>query len=321
MKKAILLATLAIVAIAGCTVPNVSNIFPVTNTVIGGTGMVMTSYAADQSEVYSSQTDRIMMTVSNAGGHLVPYTEALVYLTGSALNPSCTDTKTCWTGASTQIQYFTPKDMKPADPIRDIPADEKTFTWSYTSPNISRGEQNSYLFIGRVYYDYQTKVTGNIWVYTQDEADAQRAAGKSLQTSTWSATAGPVAVVAKATQDPVVLYGTENTITLVIKVSNAGGGVLYQKGSITDYDSAAESNLKLTADELNRVSISGSVGGTDLPPSCSGPQELVGGKPLTLTCDVALSTTPTTFQGYPITITADYGYYTEQSTSVTVSGR
>lgn len=316
MNKAILLATLAIVAVAGCTNVNIPNIFQTTTTVIGGTGMAITDFSADQSEVYSNQTDRIMMTVSNAGGFLVPMDKALVYLTGSALSPSSTNKAIYWTGTSSQIQQFT-KDMKPADPVRDIPADEKTFTWTYTSPDISNVQ--SYLFIGRVYYDYETTVTGNVWVYTQDESDAARAAGKTLNTATWSATSGPVAVVAKVTQDPVILYGSENTITLVIKVSNAGSGVLYESG-VLDYTTTYPDDLKLTANQINRVDIEGNVAGNPLPSTCTGVQELVGGKTLTLTCDVTI-TPPATFQGFPITITADYGYFSERTASVTVSGR
>jgi hypothetical protein len=209
--------------------------------------------------------------------------------------------------------------MKPADTIRDIPADEKTFTWSYTSPNISKGQQTSYLFIGRTYYDYETTVSGNVWVYTQDEVDAERAAGKTLLQSTWSATSGPVALVVKATQDPVILYSSENTITLIIKVSNAGSGVLYQSGVI-NYGTTNPDDLKLTADQINRVTIGGNIAGNALPSTCTGTQELVGGKTITLTCDITI-TAPATFQSFPITITADYGYFSERTTSVTVSGR
>lgn len=318
MKKAILLATLAIVAVAGCTNVSIPTIFQPTTTVIAGTGMVMTDFSADQAEVFGSQSDRIMMTVSNKGGHSVPDSDSLVYLTGSALINSGTASPIYWTTSANLIQKFG-KEMKPADPIRDTPADEKIVSWSLTAPNISKGQQTPYLFIGRIYYDYQTKVTGNIWVYSESEADAARASQRTLNTATWSATSGPVAVVAKVTQDPIILYGSDNKFTLVIKVSNAGGGVLYQKGAI-DYTTTNPDDLKLTIDQLNRVTIAGDVAGNALPAECTGVQELIGGKDLTLTCDVTI-TPPATFQGFPITVTADYGYFTERSSSVTVSGR
>jgi hypothetical protein len=280
--------------------------------------MVISDFTPDQAEVFGGQTDRIMMTVSNKGGHSVPDTDSLVYLTGSAVSLSG-DSSLYWTGSTETLIKKFGKEMKPADSIRDTPADEKTLSWSLQAPNVSRGEQQTYLFIGRAYYDYQTKVSGNAWVYSETEADAARAAGRTLNAATWSATSGPVAVTAKLTQDPVVLYGSENKITLVIKVSNAGSGVLYKKDSI-DYSTTNPDDLALTQDEINRVTIGGNVAGASLPAECTGDQELVGGKDLTLTCDVTI-TTPATFVGVPIVITADYGYFSERTASVTVSGR
>ena len=320
MKKTILLATLAVLLVAGCTNVQIPNILQ-TNTVIGGTGMVISDFSVDQAEVFGGQTDRIMMTVSNKGGHSVPDGESLVYLTGSAVSLNG-DKNIYWTGSTESLIKKIGKEMKPADTVRDTPADEKTITWSLAAPNVSRGEQTSYLFIGRVYNDYQTKITGNIWVYSETEADTAKTAGRALNTATWSATSGPVAINARLTQDPVVLIGTENTMTLVIKISNSGSGVIYQKGAI-DYSTTDPNALALTSDEINRVIVSGNVAGTTLPTECTNsgqPIEMIGGKDLTLTCDVTI-TPPATFQGYPISIVADYGYYSERTASVTVSGR
>jgi hypothetical protein len=318
MNKGVLLAILSVVLVAGCVQGEIP-FLQTTTTVLGGTGMVMTDFTPDQTEVYGGQTNRIMMTVSNKGGHSVPDVDSLVYLTGSALELAGDDTL-YWTqtDGETLIKKFG-KEMKPYDPVRDIPADEKTFSWTLAAPDITAGQQTDYLFIGRVYYDYETRVTGNIWVYSEAEADAARAAGRTLNKATWSATAGPVAVNARVTQDPVVLYAGEDSFTLVIKVSNAGGGVLYESGFL-DYSTSDPDALALTTNELNRVTVDGSVGGVALPGTCTGTHELVGGKDLTLTCDVTI-TPPATFQGFPITITADYGYFTERTATVSVSGR
>jgi hypothetical protein len=322
MNKTILIATLAIVFVAGCTQANLTSIFQqTTNTVIAGAGMVMTDFSADQTDVFGGQSDRIIMTVDNMGGHSVPDSASLVYLTGSAVSLSG-DNTIYWTGPTETLIKKFGKEMKPADPIRDTPADEKTISWSLKAPNVSKGQKTTYLFIGRVYYDYQTKVNGNIWVYSQTEADAAKAADKTLNKATWSATSGPVAINAKVSQDPVILYAGENTITIIIKVSSVGGGVLYRQGAI-DYTITDPNNLALTENDINRVLIGGNVAGTPLPSDCTNtgqPVELIGGKDVTLTCDVTI-TPPATFQGYPISITADYGYFNERTASVIVSGR
>jgi len=320
MNKTILIATLAIVFVAGCTQTNLTTIFQQnTNTFVSGTGLVMTDFSADQPQAYNAQTDRIMVTVSNKGGHTVPATESLIYLTGQALQTNATNKNIYWSTVDYLIKPLGA--LKPADTVRDTPADEKTISWSMTAPNISRGESTSYLFIGRTYYKYETKVNGNVWVYSDTEADAARTSGKTLNKATWSATSGPVAINAKVTQDPVILFSGETTFTLVIKVGNAGGGVLYDQGAITSYATTNPNDLALTSDDINKVDVAVDVEGTPITTGdCVGTKELVGGKDLTLTCDVS-TTRPMTFASLPITITAGYGYYTERTTSITVSGR
>jgi len=318
MNKAILLAVLSTIFVAGCVQGQIP-FLQTTTTVMGGTGMVMTDFSPDETEVYGGQTDRIMMTVSNKGGYSVPDTNSLVYLTGSALDLAGNNA-IYWTQSGTeyQIKKFG-KEMKPYDPVRDIPADEKMITWSLVAPNLVAGQQADYLFIGRVYYDYQTRVSGNVWVYSETEADAARSAGTTMNKATWSATSGPVAINARVTQDPVILYEGEDSLTLVVKVSNVGGGVLYKNGFI-DYSTGSPDALAISSDELNRVNVALNFAGEELSNACTGDFELVGGKDLTLTCDLYIAP-PATFKSYPIAITASYGYYTERTATVSVSGR
>jgi len=242
----------------------------------------------------------------------------LVMLIGSALSLSDT-TGMYWRNSAESIYKHFGKTMTPADPVRDIPASTKSFSWSLTSPTLAAGQSQNYIFIGRVYYDYQTNVGGIVWVYSQAESDAARAANRALNKATFSGTSGPVALTVKASPDPVILSPGETTFTMTIKVSNVGGGTLYRSGGVV-YASGSESTT-LTTDELNRVSISITAPGFTVPATCTGEQELVGGKDLTLTCDMTVNTPPTTFEGFPITVTATYGYFSERTTSVTVTGR
>lgn len=324
MNKSILLATIAVLLVAGCTGPSGIQwpIQQVTPTLIGGAGMVIADFSPYQTEVKSGQTDRILVTVSNKGSHSVPDAESLVYLTGSAVNLTTGADQTLYWTSTTETSLIKKlgKEMKPADPINDIPADEKQISWSLKAPNISTREKKDYLFIGRVYYDYQTKVSGDIWIYSDTEADAAKAASKTLNKATFSSTSGPVAITAKLTQDPVVLYSGDNSITLSLKVGSVGGGVLYKKGAISDYSTTNPDNLNLTSEQINRVTIGIKLAGTSLTNDCTGEKELIGGKELPLTCELTVSR-PATFQSLPIEITADYGYFVERSAMVTVSGR
>jgi hypothetical protein len=320
MNKSILLATIAVLLVAGCTAPSGGQ-WPwqqITTTVVGGAGMVFSDFSADPTSVYSNSNARVMMTVSNKGGAPVADDKSLVFLTGSALKLDDT-TGTYWHSSTETSQYkHFGKTMNPEDIVRGTPADEKTLTWSLTSPNVTKGSTRSDIFIGRVYYDYQTTVTGTVWVYSQSESDASRAAGRTLNKATFSSTSGPVALTAKASPDPIVLATGENTFTMTIKVGNVGGGALYKTGSVT-YTTGSE-DITLTTDELNKVDIAVDAPGMTVS-GCTGEQELVAGKDITLSCDVTITSPPTTFQGYPITIIAIYGYNTERTATVIVSGR
>ena len=203
MNKSILLTTIAVLLVAGCTGGIQLPFQQITTTQVGGAGMVFSDFSVDPTSVFSNSNARVMMTVSNKGGYPVPDTNSLVYLTGSALSLADT-TGIYWHNAAETIFKHFGKTMNPEDTVRGTPADEKTMTWSLTAPNVSKGQTRNDIFIGRVYYDYQTSVTGTVWVYSQSESDAARAASRTLNKATLSATSGPVALTVKTSPDPVI---------------------------------------------------------------------------------------------------------------------
>jgi hypothetical protein len=321
MKKGVLLAILSVVLVAGCVQGQLPSFLQTTTTVIGGTGLVITEFTADPTEIYTDASGRIMVTISNKGGAVVDG-DALFYLTGSGIKNDLSD-NLYWSGrgSTTSVFDYITKTLNPEDPVRGTPAGEQTITYTLTSPTgIAKGTTREDIFIGRLYYDYSTTVSGNVWVYSEAESDAARASDRSLNSATLSSTAGPIALYVKAIPDPVVLAPGEDTFTLQIKVSNVGGGTLYEAGAI-DYASATP-DLSLDAEtELNMVDIdiegSGLTGFAD----CEGVQELVAGKDITLSCDVTVTSPPTTMQSYQLAVTAIYGYMTERTATVSVSGR
>ena len=317
MNKSILLATIAVLLVAGCTTSGVQFPFQqVTTTSGGGNGLVMTDFSPDSSSLSSNSSTRISFTITNAGGAVVPIANSLIYLTGS--NIDLTDSSGIYWHSNTdtsQFKHFT-KDMNPANDNTGTPADEKIISWSLIAPSVSKSQPNrNDIFIGRIYYDYQTTVAGTVWAYTQAESDTAKASGRALSKSTFSSTAGPVALAAKISPDPVV--GTD-TFTLTIKVNNVGGGSLYKAG-IVNYGSGTE-NIALTSDQVNIATIAVSGPGITVGTGCDGDVILPKGLN-TVSCDITLSSPPATFQGYPITIAATYGYYTERTTNVIVTGK
>jgi hypothetical protein len=155
-------------------------------------------------------------------------------------------------------------------------------------------------------------------VYDDTEAEAARAAGKSLYTPSFTYTKGPVGLSITVSPSPIVLYEGESRFTVYIKISNLASGTIYAPGSVSSSD------VGLTMDEINRVDVAVTPGtGLSLVTSdgCQGSdQELVAGRDLTMVCDVTVGSVAT-FQSFPFEVSVSYGYYTERTTSVTVQGK
>jgi hypothetical protein len=318
MKYKILISILATVLIAGCTIPGLEGVVP---TSVGGAGgLEITEFTAEPSPIYSGSKLRITMVVENQGGTTVSNTSSLVYLTGS--NVDFSGDETYWrpsTSGDKPYQYFN-KNMKPADVVKGTPADSKTFTWTLTAPNISAGQTRTDTFYGRTYCDYSTAVNGNVWIYTEGEANAAKASGRATNKASFTSTSGPVGLNVKVSPDPVIYYDTGETFSLYITVSNLATGTIYLKGK--SYSSGIPT---LTETDYNQVVVSVGYDNSKLTLSnsadCTGQQELPAGKSTTLVCDFTVASAPPTFQSYPLTVTADYGYYTERTASVTVQGK
>jgi len=319
MNKSVLLATIAVLLVAGCTQTNGQWPWqPVTTNLVSGTGMVISEFTIDPTSIYGNSNARIMITVSNKGGVSVTNDKSMIFLTGSALELADTS-GVYWHKDGESVYKHFDKTMNPEDVVRETQADEKTITWTLTAPNISKGQTRPDIFIGRVYYDYQTIVSGTVWVYSQSEQEAAKAAGRELNKASLSSTTGPIALTVKVSPDPIISASSDNSFTMTIKISNVGGGALYKAGAVT-YTAGSE-NVELTTDELNKVDIAITAPGMDIGTGCIGEQELVSGKDITLSCDLTISSPPATFKGYPITVAATYGYNTERTATVTVQGR
>ena len=313
MKGKILVSLLAIALISGCSGISIPGVDLTPGTGIGGNGLEITSFSAEPTSAFSNSTVRVMMEVENKGGTTVPDGGSLIYLTGASFSE--------WNDGDSAIYKTIDKEMKAADVIRGVPASTYRLpSTTLTAPSLDAGQTNNYILIGRLYSDYQTNANGNIWVYSETEAEAARAAGRSLYTPSFTYTKGPVGLSVTVSPTPIILYEGENRFTAYIKISNLASGTIYAPDTI-DYSG---SNVALSMDNINRVDVD-VIPGTGLsipdPDGCEGTdQELVAGKDLTMVCDVSVSGVAT-FQSFSFDVSVTYGYYTERTASVTVQGK
>lgn len=314
MKK-ILIPILATVLVSLC-----AGIGPTPTPTVTGLGLEIITFESETLEIYSNGSTSLRMEIENKGEFSVPSASSLIYLMGSSLNLGDTSGFYWYsaTGETSPFKHFN-KEMKSEDPLRGTPPTLSIIRWSLKAPTVSRGQTRPDTFKARVYYDYETTVNGNVWVYSEAEADAAYAAGKELSKSNFDPTEGPIAVTVTVSPDPVVLYGTDNYFNLFIELSNKGGGTLYKKGAVT-YTTPEDINI--TRVELNKVNVTIDKGTADLTiTGCKNEQELIAGRDTTLICDVTIGSPPTTVESYPLAIHVEYGYITEKTIDVTVSGR
>lgn len=326
MKEKILISLLAIALVSGCSgisIPGVPGLTP--GTTGGGKGLEITSFSAEPATVYSGNTVRVSLDVQNLGGTSVLKNDpqAFVYLTGSNMNLGSTNS-IYWRGgtATTDKQScrsFT-RNMTAADVVKGTEGRLETIKWNLIAPDVEPGQTRTDTIIGRVYTDYETALNGNIWVYQESEADAAKASGRSLNRATFTSTSGPVAVEATVNPDPVIIYSDgEKTTTLTVRISNTASGTIYASGVET---CGTNGPTTIDVNDLNKVDINVEAPDFDGVTNCNSEQpELIAGKPTTVVCDLTVNKDVPTFKSFPISITVDYGYYTERTTSVVVQGK
>jgi hypothetical protein len=307
MKSKLLITVLSILLVSGCV--DLGDLGGQVG--VSGNGLEITSFTAEPSSVFSGSSVRLVMEVENLGGTTVAQEDGLVYLTGSSFDE--------WSGSNAVFESFS-RDMRAEDVVRGVPASTDRISRTVTAPDLQAGQTRNDIFIGRVYSDYQTSANGNVWAYSEAEAEAARAAGRTLYTPSFTYTKGPVGLSISVTPTPLILYEGEDTFTVFIKISNLASGTIYAPNTIN----YGGNSVALTMDQINRVNVAVSPGsGLSVSNSvdCSGDQELVAGRDLTLVCDVTVTSPPATFQSYTFDVTVSYGYYTEKTASVTVQGR
>ena len=306
MRK-LIIVLMAAVLIAGCA----GQPGPVT----AGDGLAITSFTSDTESQMSNRTIRLFLEIENQGESVIDHNKTLLYLSG----PIGTGLLQ-WEMTEGARSMTIERDLKPYDPLKDIPAGKDSIRWAIKAPQMDPGQQKTDTFTARAYYDYETRVNGQIVAYSEAESVAAKQKGETLETSTFTATGGPISISVRSIPDPVVITGIDETVTLEITVENTGGGTLYENGMTADWIKTTDPDLEY--DDLNKVYMTIDAGAlnANLQGTCTGTQELIGGKPTALTCDIKVPV-PSTKTNYPIKISMTYGYYIDSPMQLTVVGK
>ena len=306
MNKSVL-AIIGTLVLAGC-VGQTSGTTGVT-----GTGLAITSFEPDVASQFDEKPVRILLDVENQGESTVGMETSQVYLNGP-IGTGALDWKLA--SEETQCRIFK-RDLNPANPTEERPAGTDSLKWTLTAPSLAAGQTRTDSFTARTYYDYRTEAVGTIPAYSEAESIAAREAKQELAKSSFVVSKGPLTLEIRVIPDPVVVTDNKEVVTIDVKVTNSGGGTVYKAGAVTGDTTKAPS---LVASDLNKVKMKIDAGSLVLSGACDEEQELIAGKPTSLTCDYDIPK-PDTSKSYPIKVTLDYGYYIDASTQVEVVGR
>ncbi len=311
------LALIAItVIIAGCTDGG-------GNESASTAGVQITNFSATPAQTFSGQSAQISMSLTNAGG--VDASNAVAKLYQAPIGGG----DGSWTIQSgSQIANI--GSIRAADPENEIPAQTRRQNWALQAPSL--GSQSvDYNFQSRVYYDYSGEAATQIELVQEDEF---LQGDYSPSRPTTSNTNGPIQIDVN-TRSPVRYFTTDdgnaNTDSdLCVTVRNEGQGTPF-KPSVDDYTTVE--NGEITSIDLgsedssprDKVNISvAESAGVDFDNAgddgfVNETVMLTGSRGnhcfgMTLPDSESFSITQTV----PLTINADYGYYTDASTTATV---
>lgn len=288
MKKlVILLSLLFVIFLAGCTTK------PVTTS---GSGVVITKFSPDISEVTGGSTASISMLVDNTGGSDAKMVKAELIGLPDSWNISYNDKK-----------VRTTDDIGPlagVDPEHGFPNGGQAFiTWDI-KPVPTHEVTQTYSFSGRVYYSYNTISDSVVRIVSTDyfrslSEEGQNTLKKGVLSS--STSKGPLSVIVRV-PEVLVDSGTTGQMPVIFEITNTGGGRVFDKDA-----------AKPGSTSLDKISITGE--GVNCT---SGNSRLVQGKAARISCSLSIGESIENFKDYSVKLTIFYNYFSEASSSMKV---
>lgn len=286
-KELLLLSVISIVFLAGCATQ------PTAPT---GTGVIIKSFAPERSDVEGATDILFLLTIQNVGEK-----------TASNVNAELFGLSTEWVCQPSGNCVIGPWALEPADQPTGFVGEEASNEWIVRTPP-AKNNDIVYDASARVSYGYTTVSDSLLRFVTSDYLRINPNAQSGVVTS--KSTSGPLLVTVRA-QTPVISSGS--TLARVqFEIQNIGGGRVF-------VNNVASANL----DKIHTLTITGVTACRSVPAAggtftSTDTIRLAGGKSTVITCDLDVSNIGN-FKDKPVTLTADYGYFVESTTQVTVN--
>jgi len=309
-KTGLILLTL-IVAVSGCADNSESDV-----TVSQTEGVSIEGFSSSPSEIFEGQLTTLELQLKNAGGTQAEDVVARLFNRGFEGEGTWNIQATGSSGVEeAKNVYF--GDLSGPDPQTDAPAISVPRTWNLEAPDLDVAQQVPYEFNTRVFYKYDTTANTDIQIMSNDRYNEL---GTSRSQPDIDNSGGPIQIDVK-TRTPVVFTSTgqdTQPVPIRVVVTNEGSGTPFLQSAYTGDESYDVSN-----DDSGRIDLEIKAAGNSVSfDSNEQTVRLVNGEGVkSFTMNVDRVSNQDIQQTVPLTVTANYGYYQDTSTSVTVNGR
>ncbi|MFB6143676.1 MAG: hypothetical protein ABEJ98_00045 [Candidatus Nanohaloarchaea archaeon] len=295
------LVVLAIIAVAsGCSHGGTDSGVKVSQTA----GVTIQEFSASPAKIYDGQPVSVQLRLKNSGGRQASDVRARIYNMAFKGDRS-------WTivSGSRVKDYNT---LRPANPGTDTPAQTVRRVWRLKAPQLEGDLKIPYTLNTRVFYRYSTRGVTDITVMTGEEFRNSNV-GKSQPKL--DNTGGPIQLGVR-TLSPIVFYENSDSIKsqFCVIAENVGSGTPFLPGA--SYDRASDRQNK------RKINVSVRASGTTVSfEKTEKTVNIIGKEGQTCFTMKANSLSSGAIQEtVPITLTAEYGYFVDERTSLTVNG-
>jgi hypothetical protein len=298
-----------IVIVSGCADNSDSGV-----TVSQTQGVAIEGFSASPSEIFEGQLTTLELQLRNKGGAEAENVVARLFNRGF-------EGEGTWNiqGEGNSVEelkniYF--GSLSAPDPQSDAPSISVPRTWNLEAPDLEVSQQTPYDFYTRVFYQYSTTANTDIQVMSNDRYNEL---GTSRSQPDLDNTGGPIQIDVR-TRTPIVFTSTgqdTQPVPIRVVVTNKGSGTPFLQSAYSgeSYDVGDEESEKV------KVEVQAAGNSVSFDSNEQNVRMVNGEGVKSFTMDVDRISDQDIQKTVPITVTADYGYYQDTSTSVTVNGR
>lgn len=288
-----------------------------------GYGMIAENFAPDFQQVYSGEDVTFTLKVRNTGSvkasggfaELLGLDQTWRGGEGSTANTAGTEIFP----VEQECRYTNQGiDLLPPDPSSGISGGDYICTWKYIAPQVRVGLHADYTPRARFYYNYESFTTKTLTLIPKEDLKAYQNQGKTLPMETKDQSDSPLSLDIEM-QTPIRTYGSSVEFPAVIKISNIGDGTVCSDANHCKkypYISGQSTTEGPSWDQFTlRIEL-----GEGLQLSTCNPEQIIylsGGKDQTISCKITASV-PQELSQRQIILIADYGYFFDTATSITV---